>query len=139
MQAWFQRFGVAFLAGAIGGCAQALVHKLFESWQLVLTRSPWPVLAAGLRWHAVAPYVLAGALWGLLVVPLAALLRVRGLIFGLCLALVPALYALFWQYPRSHGGLSPFAASLGPALLILCGCAAWGLVTGALYQINYRA
>jgi hypothetical protein len=139
MQAWFQRFGVAFLAGAVGGCGQAVVHHLAENWRSLVTHPTWSLVLGGLQGRPLSAYVLGGALWALLAVPLALLLRVRGAIFGLVLGLVPAVYVLFWSYPHTHPGQSPWSPSLAPGLILFAGYAVWGLVVGMLYQNNFRA
>lgn len=139
MQSWFQRFGVAFLAGAIGGCVQSVVLHLIENWRALTTHPSWSLVLGGLQGRPLSSYVLGGALWALLAVPMALLLRVRGWVFGLVLALLPSVYVLFWAYPRAHYGGSPWSPSLAPGLLVLAGHLVWGLVVSALYQQNYRA
>jgi hypothetical protein len=138
MSAWFQRLSVAFLAGAIGGFVQGLVQRIIQNWGYLRGHISFGTWFTGWGGSPLASVILAGALWGLLCVPLAMVLRLRGLLFGVCLALVPAAYMLFWRFPATHHDLSPFVPHATPALLIVLGSLAWGLVAGTLYQANAR-
>jgi len=137
MQDLFKRFGVAYLSGALGGLAYAVVAWLFSHWAFFKTFS-LPMLSSGLTWNYAAPLILKGSLWALLLVPMAAILRVRGAVFGLIISLIPVAYVLLIQYPREHHGLLPWAQSPANALLVLVSFGVWGLVAGSAYISQYK-
>lgn len=137
MQELFKKFSVAYLAGALGGICLALVFWLFAHWKGFQSFSP-SFIAAGLNWSYLAPLVLKGSLWALLIVPFGAALKIRGAAFGLILSLLPSLYVLIYQYPKEHHGLSPFTQAPQHAVLILVGYAVWGLVAGGIYGGQYK-
>jgi len=138
MQEFFKKVSVAYLAGALGGLAATFLLWLIGHWALITA----PVLATILNSlaaeHWAAP-VLKGSLWALLIVPLALVLRVRALAFGLILSLIPSAYILLAEYPRQHHGISPFAHDVRWALLILILNAVWGWVAGGIYLSHYKA
>jgi hypothetical protein len=138
MQEFFKKFSVAYLAGALGGLAATLLLWAIGHWSLLAA----PVLAALVNSlaaeHWAAP-VLRGSLWGLCMVPLALVLRVKALAFGLILSLIPSAYSLLVVYPRQHHGVTPFAHDVHWALLILLLNAVWGLAAGAIYRSLYKA
>jgi hypothetical protein len=133
----FKRFSVAYLAGALGGVALALVFWLFGHWGVF---KPFSLAALGeaFTWSNLAPMILTGSLWALLIVPVAAVLKLKGAAFGLILSLIPSIYLLLVQYPAEHHGLSPFTQSPHRAILILVAYAAWGLVAGTIYGSQYK-
>jgi hypothetical protein len=133
-----KKISVAYFAGAVGGAGTALVSWLFGHPGVVKTLSVQPVLGA-FAWPGIAGQLLVGSLWALMFVPLALVLRVRGVAFGVLASLVPIVYLLFVHYPHAHHGAAIISQAPQAALTIVLGYVAWGLLAGSLYISQYRS
>ncbi len=138
MQEFFKKVSVAYLAGALGGVAATFFQWLFEHWTLIKSPS-WGAVAGSLGAEHWAAPVLKGSLWALLIVPLAMVLRIKQVAFGLIVSLLPSAYALLVQYPEQHHGFSVFSRDPQWALWVLLLNAIWGLVAGSIYLSHYKA
>jgi len=137
MRDLFSRFAVAYLAGAIGGLAYALVAWLCGHWNL-FTLLMVKMSVTSLTWPYLAERMLKGSLWALLLVLLAPFLRVRGALLGLVLSLLPSTYVLLIQYPSHQLGL--FGLAKGPLtfLFVLLFNGTWGFMAGGIYAPHSR-
>ncbi len=137
MRDLFNRFAVAYLAGAIGGLAYALVAWLCQQWGL-FTLLAVKMSVLYLAWPYVAERMLKGSLWALLLVLLAPFMRARGALLGLVLSLLPSAYVLLIQYPSQHVGLFGMGKGTLTFLFVLLFNATWGFIAGGIYAQHYR-
>lgn len=134
----YRRLAIAYLAGAIGGLAYALVawlchHSgLFEATgvRMQVYQLTWPYLADRL---------LYGSLWGLLLVLIGPFLKARGLMLGLALSLIPSAYVLLIQYPAQGYGLFGVNKGAIAFLFVLLFNATWGFIAGGIYSDHYKS
>lgn len=133
-----RRIAVAYLAGALGGLAYALVAWLCDHTGFYQALSV-KMTVYQLTWSYLADRLLYGSLWGLLLVFIGPLLKARGLVLGLVLSLIPSAYVLLVQYPAHGYGL--FGTAKGPLtfIFVLLFNASWGFIAGGLYAEHYKS
>ncbi len=138
MRELFNRFSIAYFAGAIGGLAYALIAWFCDQWQLFELLSV-KMSVASLTWAYLAQRILKGSLWALLLVLLGPFFRARGALLGLMLSLLPSAYVLLVYYPRHNLGF--LGMDKGPLtfMFVLLFNAAWGFIAGGIYAKHYRA
>jgi len=137
MRELFNRFAVAYLAGAIGGLAYALVAWLCDQWQLFELLSV-KMTVSHLSWPYLAGRIVKGSLWALLLVLAGPFFRARGALLGLVISLLPSAYVLLIYYPSHHLGVLGVAKGPLTFLFVLLFNAAWGFIAGGLYAGHYR-
>ncbi|MCK5242560.1 hypothetical protein KAR34_08925 [bacterium] len=138
MREIYNRFAVAYLAGAIGGLAYALIAWLCDQWQLFELLSV-KMSVTHLSWSYLAERILKGSLWALLLVLLGPFFKARGALLGLILSLLPSAYVLFIYYPSQNLGILGFSKGALTFLFVLLFNACWGFIAGGIYASHYRS
>jgi hypothetical protein len=138
MQEFFKKVSVAYLAGALGGLAAGFFLWIFEHWAIFKSPS-WDAIIGSLGQVHWAEPALKGSLWALLIVPLAMVLRIKKIAFGLIVSLIPTAYTLLIVYPSQHHGFSVFSRDPKWAMLVVLLNAVWGLAAGSIYLSHYKA
>jgi hypothetical protein len=137
MQELFKKFSVAYLAGALGGVAAGFLMWLFKHWKIFESPS-LTVLTASLAAAPWAWFILKGSLWALILVPLAWILKVKNIFFGMILGLAPSVYSIWVVYPSQHHGLSAFSHEPKWFFMILVLNTLWGITASMLYLSHYK-
>ncbi|MBN1595857.1 hypothetical protein JW933_08025 [candidate division FCPU426 bacterium] len=138
MRDLFNRFAIAYLAGAIGGLAYALIAWLCDHWHLFKLFSV-QMSVVYLSWPYLAERILKGSLWALLLVFLGPFFKARGALLGLILSLIPSAYVLLIYYPGQQLGFLGLAKGVYTFIFVLLFNAAWGFIAGGIYAHHYRS
>jgi hypothetical protein len=138
MREIYNRFAVAYLAGAIGGLAYALIAWLCDQWQLFEMLSV-QMNVSHLSWPYLAERILKGSLWALLLVFVGPMFKARGALLGLILSLLPSAYVLFVYYPSQHLGFLGLSKGALTFFFVLLFNASWGFIAGGIYAYHYKS
>lgn len=137
MKEFFRKVAVAYLAGAIGGLAYALVAWLCHHSGLFKMFSV-NMKVYQLTWPYLADRILYGSLWALLLVFIGPFLKAKGLISGLVLSLIPSAYVLFVHYPSQGLGFLGINKGVLTFIFVLLFNATWGFIAGGIYADHYK-